>query len=87
MICITCSRVFNNRPVRYYFCSPMCWENAKANTAWRILAQGWDPSWPPVKLTTTAYFPKPLESRRSASTLRDMSARLAPHEPQAECGR
>lgn len=73
MICIACSRLFNSRPVRYYFCSPVCWEDAKANTAWRILAHGWGPSWPPVKLTTTAYFPKPFESRQR--TLRDVSAR------------
>lgn len=75
MICIACSRLFNDRPVRYYFCSSMCWEDAKANTPWRILAHGWDPSFAPVKLTTTAYFPKPFESRQRTGTLRDMSAR------------
>ena len=60
MICITCGRVFRGRPVRYYFCSKICWEDANANTPWRILSDDDFGLLSPVKVTTSTRFPRPL---------------------------
>lgn len=59
MICIQCESPFHRRPVHYYFCSQTCWEDAKTNTPWRILSDGFGPFTSPVKFITSTRYPRP----------------------------
>ena len=57
MNCIHCGSTFHRRPYHYYFCSQMCWEVAKRDTAWRILSDGFGPITSPPKATPLARHP------------------------------
>jgi hypothetical protein len=56
MNCIHCDSSFHRRPYHYYFCSQMCWEVAKRDTAWRILSDGFGPL-RPVKFAISSRYP------------------------------
>jgi hypothetical protein len=66
VICINCGSVFQRQPFQYYFCSKMCWEDAKISTPWRILSDGFGPLMPAVRLTASARYPRLAWSSRSA---------------------
>lgn len=59
MTCIVCEQNFLARPVRYYFCSRVCWDAAMKNTAWKILSEQDFGLFTPVKLTTPTRYPRP----------------------------